>query len=451
LRNEANSLEPLFLPTPKNGRQAADQANKKVDDALNKVYQVAPSSPNAPAPGQSTASAGQGTASAQDGSVNPYATTPPTRAPAASPTPAAPTLVKGADGRQYLPGAVTQEDLDKSELLLNSVRGKWGANSPNKESRQDALNTVNEAWALRGSGIKATMDPRGNGQLVFSNSTAPEKMAYVDASGAPTTDYTKTSQYAQGVDTAKRMSALADKMEGERKVQESEWAAARREQQIMTAGPSSYDIEKAKWELSVASSGGKYADQNKIKAAQANFNAVMQAKQAADAARSSYVNQSQQAQAQMAQTNALANRQKSADDLARQQFGLTQQEFDMKKAQQNKIDALRQSYADAKTPAEKQAIKNIMIELGLIKTTESTYHPGTKVIDALGNQTITDGTVFNPNTQEVRFVGNNGQQGQAATPDAATVRAQALAALQANPANKDEINKRLVANGYQPI
>ena len=41
--------------------------------------------------------------------------------------------------------------------------------------------------------------------------------------------------------------------------------------------------------------------------------------------------------------------------------------------------------------------------------------------------------------------------GKAAVPDAATARTQALAALKANPANKDEINKRLAAAGYPPI
>jgi len=341
----------------------------------------------------------------------------------------APATVKGADGRDYINESVSQDDRDESERLLNSVRGKWGANSPNKEARGAALDTVNQAWAKRGSGIKATMDPRGNGQLVFSNSTAPEKMAYVDSSGAPTTDYTKTSQYAQGVDTAKRMSALADKMEGERKVQEAEWAAARREQQIMTAGPTAYDIEKAKWELSVASSGGKYADQNKIKAAQANFNAVMQEKQSADAARSSYVNQSQQAQAQMAQTNALANRQKSADDLARQQFGLTKQEFDMKKADRDilkslyaELDAAGNDQAKVKAVQRKLAAHGVKFEQEkgqIIDLPDSTNDMG-QVIK--GGQALLkpDGTIVYP--------GQKAQQGQAATPPQG-----AVSALKANP------------------
>ena len=43
--NEANALKPLFLPTPANSRQAAANANKTADDALNQIYQGSPSSP----------------------------------------------------------------------------------------------------------------------------------------------------------------------------------------------------------------------------------------------------------------------------------------------------------------------------------------------------------------------------------------------------------------------
>lgn len=117
----------------------------------------------------------------------------------------APVLVKGPDGRDYINESVSQADVDESRRLLDSVRGQWGADSPNKEARAGALDTVNKAWAKRGAGIKAEMDPRGNGQLVFSNSNAAEKMAYVDTEGKPTTDYKKTSQYAQGVEVADRM------------------------------------------------------------------------------------------------------------------------------------------------------------------------------------------------------------------------------------------------------
>lgn len=110
--------------------------------------------------------------------------------PTVAPTPT-------ANGRQYIPGTVTPEDHAESDRLLNSVRGKWGSDSNDRSLRAGALDTVNKAWAMRGDGIKATMDPRGNGQLVFSNSTAPEKMPYVDTKGAPTADYKQTRQFAE--------------------------------------------------------------------------------------------------------------------------------------------------------------------------------------------------------------------------------------------------------------
>jgi len=136
--------------------------------------------------------------------------------------PIPPDTVLGANGQRYLPGAVTQADWDESQRLLNSVHGKWGANSTDTNARAGALDTVNKAWALKGYGAKASMDPRGNGQLVFSGSTTPEKMPYVDAAGNPTTDYKSTRQYAEGMEVARKDRELGNQMEADRLQRESE-------------------------------------------------------------------------------------------------------------------------------------------------------------------------------------------------------------------------------------
>lgn len=108
--------------------------------------------------------------------------------------------------------------------------------------------------------------------------------------------------------------------------------------------------------------------------------------------------------------------------------------------------AAQKALAAAKTPAERLAAEDNLRAL------QGKYgkEPAPDLYDKV--QTGVDPTtnapiysLYNKRTGEVAG------QGKAAVPDAATAKTQALAALKANPANKDEINKRLAAAGYQPI
>ena len=135
----------------------------------------------------------------------------PTAAPAPVATqPAAPTVqpaptLRGADGRQYLPEAVTDADRLQSDALVNKAFGRdtkrggdFSMDAGINTLRGDpgAMKQANEAWAMRGAGIQASRDAKGG--LVLSNSTAPEKMQYVGRNGAPTARYEDTEQYTNG-------------------------------------------------------------------------------------------------------------------------------------------------------------------------------------------------------------------------------------------------------------
>ena len=130
--------------------------------------------------------------------------TTPAAVPVAAPTPAAQTL-RGADGRQYLPEAVTDADRLRSDTLVNKAFGR-DTKSGGKFSMDAGINTLrgdpnamkqaNEAWAMRGAGIQASRDAKGG--LVLSNSTGPEKMQYVGRNGTPTARYEDTAQYDNG-------------------------------------------------------------------------------------------------------------------------------------------------------------------------------------------------------------------------------------------------------------
>lgn len=115
-----------------------------------------------------------------------------------------PTL-RGSDGREYLPGPITAEERLASDRVVNAAFGNKG--KPGGEFSMDAgINTLrsdpvamsraNQGWAMRGSGVQASKD--ANGGLVLSDSTAPEKMAYVDREGNPTERYENTAQYDNG-------------------------------------------------------------------------------------------------------------------------------------------------------------------------------------------------------------------------------------------------------------
>lgn len=74
-------------------------------------------------------------------------------------------------------------------------------------------NTFNAANEAMGTGIMygATTGADGKPQMSISGGE-PTKAQYIDATGQPTNDYTKTAQYAQGVATAGRLQAMADKI-----------------------------------------------------------------------------------------------------------------------------------------------------------------------------------------------------------------------------------------------
>lgn len=132
-------------------------------------------------------------------------------------TPTAPKLVQGADGRQYLPEAVSADDRLRSDAMVKQAfsrnsKNVTGQNSEqgdlefNRNGMNDGINTLrtdpnamataNKAWATRGAGIQASYDSKGG--LVLSNSTGPEKMQYTDREGNPTSRYENTAQYDNG-------------------------------------------------------------------------------------------------------------------------------------------------------------------------------------------------------------------------------------------------------------
>jgi len=196
-----------------------------------------------------------------------------------------------------LPVAVTDDDRLKSDAMLNTVFGRRGSADEDYTLRAAALkagvadpsewrvpqggggiantnadmnirglkgaamDTANEAWALRGAGIRASRD--ANGGLVLSNSTGPEKMSYVDEEGKPTTDYKRTRQYAEGVEVAGRMSALADKMTAERTLRED--AEALNQPMSKHRRAAMVEMQKAKMQQQTAAASDATArEQNEI-------------------------------------------------------------------------------------------------------------------------------------------------------------------------------------------
>ena len=116
-----------------------------------------------------------------------------------------PKLVQGADGRQYLPEAVSDGDRLRSDAMIKQafsrdtkVGGDFSMNDGINTLRTDpnAMATANKAWAMRGAGAQASYDSKGG--LVLSNSTGPEKMRYTDREGNPTSQYENTAQYDNG-------------------------------------------------------------------------------------------------------------------------------------------------------------------------------------------------------------------------------------------------------------
>lgn len=139
----------------------------------------------------------------------------PAVAPVAPVSATSPATVVGADGRAYLPGTPDGNERVASDAALNYAMGRRGTADPGAADKNiqklasdgTTRDIANHAWAQRGAGIQALSD--GKGGLMLTNSTGPEKMQYTDANGAPTNDWSKTAQYAQGVEVGKKDIAAA--------------------------------------------------------------------------------------------------------------------------------------------------------------------------------------------------------------------------------------------------
>ena len=156
--------------------------------------------------------------------------------------------------------------------------------------------------------------------------------------------------------------------------------------------------------------------------------------------------------AQQAQTDAMSRNQANANQIAQGQLGLNRQkqtqdnalardkqatDFGMEKVKQQ----LWSAYTTGTPEQKAQAAEQLQMLNG--KNAQHDKYATHVVKDANGVESV---VAINTSTGQ-----QNGQQGKAAVPDAATARTQALDALKANPKNKDEINKRLTAAGYETI
>lgn len=146
-------------------------------------------------------------------------------------------LRTGADGRQYLDSQVSQADRTSSDATIRSAFGgldhKSGLTDETADDRltmlrdnPGSLRKFNEGIAQRGSGIAVSKDARGG--LVFSNSTAPEKMQYTGVDGKPTSEYRNTQQYADGLRDGQKNIDFANKLEAENKANAEAASAPRR-------------------------------------------------------------------------------------------------------------------------------------------------------------------------------------------------------------------------------
>lgn len=93
------------------------------------------------------------------------------------------------------------------------------------------------------------------------------------------------------------------------------------------------------------------------------------------------------------------------------QLGMSRQDHAFKQNQAKQLSDAQYAYANPKaTPEVREAAKRQLIAMGALKASVPTYHPGSRVQDANGNQTVTDATVFDPETQQVKFIGNGASQ-----------------------------------------
>lgn len=153
---------------------------------------------------------------------------------------------------------------------------------------------------------------------------------------------------------------------------------------------------------------------------------------------------------QMAQVNSQDKRYADQNAIAQGQLGVSQEQLGLnrdKQATDTGMEKIRQQLWAAYTNGTPEQKAQAAEQLQMLNGKNAQQEKFTVVPEYDGNGTRIGTTVLNSKGEQV----NTNGQSKAAVPDAATARTQALAALKANPANKDEINKRLAAAGYPPI
>lgn len=88
----------------------------------------------------------------------------------------------------------------------------------------------------------------------------------------------------------------------------------------------------------------------------------------------------------------------------------------LKISQDKQLAAAREAYEKAKTPDEKEVATRRLIALGGLHQGVPTFHPGSRIKNVDGTETLTEAMMFNPNTMTATPVGSG--QKTAATPRA---------------------------------
>lgn len=149
-----------------------------------------------------------------DSTPKPAAPAPSTSIPAAE-VPAASTATVAE------PAAPTA-DPTKGALLTRAAFGNkpmdGSSNIGMAEKSADVRGKYNDAQAVSGTGVNASLDARG--KLLLSNPAASTQ-TYQKADGTMTTNYADSAQHAQGVTDAANVKRMADSMERSRLVQEA--------------------------------------------------------------------------------------------------------------------------------------------------------------------------------------------------------------------------------------
>lgn len=335
------------------------------------------------------------TANAPQTTTTPPVSAPAAPAPVAAPSPIVDPQANNVEGAAQVRAAFGNKPMagDPAYANMNSGNGQGGAADANNFGMAQKSATVrsayNDSQKTLGTGVTAGLNQ--SGQLLLSN-PGPSTQTWVGVDGKPTTTYANSAQYAQGVTDAANVKRIGDNME-----------RARLQQEAGSSNPAYSKPAQA-----------RLAEMDKGTLLK-NSTAMNDSTLAVNAAN---------VEGTKATTKGNQIKNREADQ------------------QQALMEELRNP---AITPERRDAIHKILLAGKQGKA--PTFHPGSRIKNVDGSETVTPAYVFDPTTGEAREVG----PGKSGVPDAATARTQALAALKANPANKDEINKRLAAAGYQPI